>query len=239
MAFGSEYTSEYAYFIAGGKTLETIQKYEYDKEHRKEILTEMAKELGGTSLVGSRFEVTLYANAPLDNPILKLEAERENRDGKFWVYKLDTNSKEGAEIFARINDLPDFDPTHHVFGRRLTGKEEVLTNPDNLQDSYGSGGFSHYREKNAVTTASFQKIGDTYVVSTPRVIRGVFNDESKEASLRDHYNQAAGYTYEWYTPPDSQPIPYSKVVELREQEKGDQLKPAAVTKKVAAFTRES
>lgn len=236
MAFGNEYTSDYAYFIAGGKTLEAIKQYEYDKEHEKEILKGIAEELGGTSLVGSVHEITVYADKELSNPILKLEEQRENRNGKFWVYQVDRNTPEGAALFERIADIPTFDLTHRVFGRRLTGKETVLTNPDNLQESYGN---SHYREKNEAATASFQKIGDTYVVSTPRVIRGVFNDESKEASLRDHYNQAAGYTYEWYTPPDSQPIPYSRVVELREQEKGDQLKPATVAKKVAAFTREN
>ena len=83
---------------------------------------------------------------------------------------------------------------------------------------------------------TFDKIGDTYVVSVPRVIRGVFNAASAKASKEDHYDQAAGYTFEWWSPPDSTQIPYSKLVELREKEKGDQLVPRTVMQKTPAFS---
>jgi hypothetical protein len=85
------------------------------------------------------------------------------------------------------------------------------------------------------TAATFTKYGDTYVVSVPRVIRGIFNEASAKASEKDGYTQAAGYRYENWTPPDSVQIPYSKTIELREQQLGDQLKPVTVMKSVAAF----
>lgn len=237
MALGKEYSSDYAYFIAGGKTLEIIKQYESDVANEKQLRAALAKELGGTDISGTRFEATLYADKKIPVPAgFELEREPQGKS-KLWVYKADRDTKEGRAVMERLEDIPQFDLGRRIFAKRLTGTTEVQTNPDNLQQSFGDTN-SHYEEKRTTWSASFSKYGDTYVVSVPRTVRGIFNEESKRASIEDHYDQAAGYTYHWFTPPDSKEIPYSRLVELQEQLKGDQLAQRTVKAKIPAFSRD-
>lgn len=234
MAFGDEYSSNYAYFIAGGSTLDAIKKYEADKADTKGMQAAIAREYGADSFDGFGETGYLVFKSATEHPALKLY---KIYDHGGHVYSPNPETPEGKALQAKFSDVPEFDLTQHVFSRRLTGHESVQTNPDNLQQGgYGNNG--HYGEKATATAASFTKYGDVYVVSIPRVIRGIFNEASAAASIQDHYPQAAGYTYERWTPPDSTEIPFSKVIELQEKQKGDQLAQRSVTKKTPAFSRD-
>jgi hypothetical protein len=153
--FGAEYSSDSVFFIAGGRTLEIIKKFE--------------------------------------------------DDGKNWV--LDSQ----------------------IFAKRLTGAEKVPLNPDQIQEP-GTYNTHFVNGRDNGNAASYRKYGDVYVVEVPLTIRGIFNAASEKESQEFQYriNVAAGYKYEWFTPPDSQLIPLSKVIELREKELGDQTKPRQV-----------
>jgi len=237
MALGKEYSSDYAYFIAGGKTLETIKQYESDVANEKQLRAALAQELGGKDITGSRFEATLYSDKEITAPPgFTLERKPEGKS-KLWAYKADRKTAEGRAVIERLEEIPQFDLGRRIFAKRLTGATEVLTNPDNLHQAFGDSN-SHYDQKRTTWTASFSKYGETYVVSVPRTVRGIFNEESKRASIEDHYDQAAGYTYYWFTPPDSKEIPYSKLIELQEKEKGDQLAQRTIKAKIAAFSRD-
>ncbi len=233
MAFGDEYSSNYAYFIAGGATLAVIEKYEADRADTKGMQAAIAKEYGAKEFTGFGASGYLVFEKPIEHPALLLEDVYKSGD---HVYRANSATPEGKALQAKFADVPEFDLTQGVFARRLTGAEKIATNPDDLQQNgYGSGG--HWSEKNTTTAATFTKYGDTYVVSVPRVIRGIFNEASAAASIQDHYTQAAGYTYERWTPPDSSEIPYSQVIALQEKQKGDQLAQRSVTKKTPAFSR--
>lgn len=229
--FGSEYSSQYAYFIAGGKTLEAIKKYESDKVNAKQLLKAIGDEYGAQDIFGYGSGAHLTFDKPVNHPALKFSKQY---DSGSYVYDVDPNTPEGQALLDRIGDIPQMEFTFHTFAKRMTGKAEISTNPDHLRESYGSSS-SHYRVGGTAMSAMYRKYGETYVIEVPRIIRGVFNDASKKASEDDGYTQAAGYTYEWWSPPDSTPIPYSKTIELREQALGDQLNPASVTKKVPAY----
>lgn len=187
-----------------------------------------AKKFSGFGSVG----YLLFDNA-IDHPALKLDEVYSSGE---HAYAPNRATPEGRALQEKIADVPEMDLTQRIFAKRLTGVASVLTNPDNLHDS-GSYARSHYDEKATATAATFEKYGDTYVVSIPRTIRGTFNEASAKASVEDRYTQAAGYTYEWWTPPGSREIPYSKVIELQEKEQGDQLFRRSVTKKTAAYAR--
>lgn len=237
MALGKEYSTNHAYFIAGGKTLETIEKYIHDSEHYSEIVDGIAAEYGAKDVVGSRYEVSFFFENEVNIPGLKLDRPpKENKeDGPSWVYDADADTPEGQAIMERFADLPHLDLTQRIFAKRLTGVQEVPTNPDNLQEGFGSDTPDHYRENAMATAATFSKYGDVYVVSVPRTIHAYYDEASKEASVKHSFNVAAGYTYDWFTPPDSVEIPYSKVIELGEAELGDQLEKRTVKKQVPAI----
>ncbi|MDI1227448.1 MAG: hypothetical protein PSY14_07175 [bacterium] len=231
MPFGEEYLTDHAYFIAGGATLAVIEKYEADRANTKGLQDAIAKEYGAKKFSGLGDSGYLVFDTAVDHPALKLDEVYKSGD---HVYAANRTTPEGRALQEKFSAVPDFDLTQSIFARRLTGAKTVVTNPDNLHDSGGYGNH-HYREKHATTAATFQKYGDVYVVSIPRTVRGTFNAASAKASVEDRYQQAAGYTYEWWTPPDSRQIPYSRVVEMEEKEKGDQLARRSVTKKIAAY----
>ncbi|MCC7036957.1 MAG: hypothetical protein IT560_06565 [Alphaproteobacteria bacterium] len=230
MAFGDEYSSDYAYFIAGGTTLAAIKKYEADSADTKGMQAAIAKEYGAKEFTGVGERGYLVFDNPVENPALVLHTVYKSGG---HVYRPNTDTAEGRALQEKFADVPEFDLSHHVFAKRLTGAETVATNPDHLRPSSGPVGIGHYNENATSSAASFRKYGDTYVVSVPRVIRGIFNEASAKASVEDNYTQAAGYTYERWTPPDSTEIPYSKVIELQEKQKGDQLAQHSVKRKIA------
>lgn len=228
MTLGQEYSNDYAHFIAGGSTLDAIKKYEADKENVQGMYADIVKDLGAKDFSGMRRNPYFSFAAAVENPALTFAKQDKSGD---YVYSLNATTPEGRALQDKLKDVPDFDLGQRVFAKRVTGAEQVSTNPDNLDPGYGYQN-SHYGENALATSATFSKYGDTYVVSVPRTVRGIFNEASAKASKEDHYEQAAGYTYEWWIPPDSTPIPYSKVIELQEKEKGDQLAPRSVTRKV-------
>lgn len=233
---GREYYNDYAYYIAGGKTLAAIKQYLSDVENADELTKALAREFGADDAKGASYDFTLFASKQLpDNPAYKFESgPREHSPG--WKYVVNLETPEGRALRERYEDIPQYGGlSSRIFARRLTGSETVLTNPDHLRQSFGYEN-RHYSDKAEASAASFQKIGDTYLVSVPRVIRGIFNEESAKASKEDHYEQAAGYAINWWTPPDSTQIPYSKVIEMLENEKGDQLAPVTKKAKVPAFS---
>ena len=234
MAFGDEYSSNYAYFIAGGSTLAAIEKYEADRANPKALQSAIAKEFGAKEFTGFGESAYLVFEKPVQNPALVLEEVYKSGDS---VYRPNLDTPEGKALQARFADIPEFDLSQDIFAQRLTGAAFIETNPDHLQQGY-DGGLGHYRDKATATAATFTKYGDTYVVSMPRVIRGIFNEVSAKASVDEHFSQAAGYRYEWASPPDSTEIAYSKVVELNEKQKGDQLNKRSIAKKVRAYSRD-
>ncbi|MBL8714053.1 MAG: hypothetical protein JNM12_14255 [Alphaproteobacteria bacterium] len=234
MAFGDEYSSNHAYFIAGGTTLAAIKKYEADSANPQAMQAVIVQEYGAKAFTGFGETGYLVFDKPVEHVALVLHTVHASGE---HVYRPNHDTAEGRALQEKFADVPEFDLTHHVFAKRLTGAETVATNPDNLQPGGGYSANGYYGENARESAASFQKYGDTYVVSVPRVIRGIFNDASAAASIKDNYPQAAGYTYERWTPPDSTEIPYSKVIELQEKQKGDQLAQRSVTKKTPAFSR--
>jgi hypothetical protein len=235
---GDEYSDNYAYFIAGGKTLAAIEKYLDDKANVRQRLDAIAREFGAQDIFGYEFDAhMIFDRQPADHPALRL-VEREGSDeNPSYLYQVDAATPEGRALLARIGDIPQTDIGQQVFARRLMGAATVETNPDNLRQSYGNGINNHYNEGASATAATFSKYGETYVVSVPRVVRGIFNAASKKALEEKGHSQVAGYVYDWQTPPDCQPIPLSKVIELREREKGDQLTPRAVMRPTAVSAR--
>lgn len=232
MAFEHQYLDKSAHFIAGGRTLEIIKKYEYDQEHWKEAYAAIAKEFGANELHGNRFLPFFLFDNPVSNPALDAGEADKTRDGKtVYLYKVNPDTPEGKALMQRIGDIPKNELGFHLFAKKLTGQENTPVNPDNLEDPQAAKPNAYYPHPNYANTeydaAIYRKYGDTYVVSTPLVVRGIFNDAAKK--------EAEGYTYEWFTPPDSEQIPYSKVVEIREKALGDQLKPQVSTQAVGAF----
>jgi hypothetical protein len=232
MALGKEYFSNDAYFIAGGRTLAAIKEYEQDKENAKKLQQQLAQDYGAASFHGIGSNGYFTFDTPTSHPAFMIDKSMTN--GQKHYYTINHETAEGQALQAKLDRIPDADITHTVFALRLTGTKIVRTNPDDLRQDFGYTN-NHYGLGQSATAASFRKYGDVYVVSVPRVVRGIFNEESKAASLSDRYNQAAGYTYEWWTPADSTPIPYSAVVALQEQARGDQLTPRSVMKAIAAF----
>ncbi|TNE28797.1 MAG: hypothetical protein EP349_07450 [Alphaproteobacteria bacterium] len=235
MAFGQEYADQYAHFIAGGRTLEIIKQYEADCENPQLLLDDIAREYGAESLKGGRYNATFRFAEKTTHPALEFMQEKEEQDGStVYLYDINTETPEGAALYDKMADIPSgLEMTYALFAKRLTGQQDVATNPDHLRDqSYTSG---HYSLEHKTTSAMYRKYGDTYVVSVPRTVRGVFNVASEKDSEENGYPCAAGYRYEWFTPQDSTPIPYSKVVELREKTLGDQLAPRRVPQKLPAF----
>lgn len=212
MSFKNNYRDTEAHFIAAGRTLDFIKKYEYGMEHADEAYAAIAKEYGAKKLGGSRFLPFFIFDQPVTNPALELKASDKRKDGTVqYLYEVSSETPEGKALWDRIADIPKQELSFHQFARLLTGTENTATNPDRLL----LPGEKTPSYESSTDSAIYRKYGDTYVVSVPRVLRGVFNGASKD--------EADGYTYEWFTPPDSQQVPYSKVVELREKTLGDQL----------------
>tara|TARA_R110002124_G_scaffold141145_6_gene305557 strand:- start:509 stop:1237 length:729 start_codon:yes stop_codon:yes gene_type:complete len=237
MSFGQEYSDHYAHFIAGGRTLEIIKKYEADCENPQPLLDEIAREYGALSLKGGRYNATFRFAEKTTHPALTFMQEKTEKDGKtVYLYDINTDTPEGLALYDKMEDIPSgLEMTYALFAKRLTGQKDVPTNPDHLRDPSGRSDNGHYGLEHTTTAAMYRKYGETYVVSVPRTIRGVFNAASKKESEEKGYPCAAGYRYEWLTPADSTPIPYSKVIELREKTLGDQLVPRRVPKTIAAF----
>ena len=236
MAFGQEYADHYAHFIAGGRTLEIIKQYEADCENPQPLLDKLAREYGAESLKGGRYNATFRFTEKTTHPALTFMQEKTEKDGTtVYLYDINTETPEGLALYDKMEDIPSgLEMTYALFAKRLTGQKDVPTNPDHLRDQYINDN-GHYGLNHTTTSAMYRKYGDTYVVSVPRTVRGVFNAASKKESEEQGYSCAAGYRYDWFTPPDSKPIPYSKVVELREKTLGDQLAPRRVPGSIPAF----
>jgi len=228
MTFGAEFSDQYAHFIAGGRTLELIRKYEEDEENAKATIDALKEELGATYIV---FPYYYVFDHEIEDPRFVLNEKDSDPQSPSFCYEINWDTPEGRSFQERVDDIPHMSPTYTIFARRLTGTEEVYTNPDHLsnpQDS-GSGNYSKY----ATVSAMYGKYGDTYVVSVPRIIHGIFNEASQALDKKYHFTRGTakvsdGYHYDWFTPPDSEPIPYSKVIELREKELGSQTTPREV-----------
>ena len=235
MAFGQEYADNYAHFIAGGRTLDIIKQYEADVENPQPLKDALAKEYGAVSMSGGKYSALFTFTKETTHPALTLFDTKE-KDGKTsYSYEANEETAEGKALLEKLRNIPDLELTYSLFAKRLTGQEDVKTNPDHLRDPQNYSDSGPYSENHRTTSATYRQYGDTYVVSVPRTVRGVFNAASQKESEEKGYNCAAGYRYEWFTPPDSTPIPYSKVVELREKTLGDQLTPRRVPKSIAAF----
>lgn len=227
MAFGQEYADHYAHFIAGGRTLDIIKQYEADKKNPQPLKDALAKEYGAVSMSGGKYSALFTFTEETKHPALILFDTKE-KDGKTsYRYEANEETAEGKALLEKLANIPDLELGYSLFAKRLTGQEDIKTNPDRLREpNYGGSG--PYSEDYSTTAAIYRQYGDTYVVSVPRRIRGVFNEASEKESKEKGYKIAAGYRYEWFTPPDSTPVPYSKVVELREKTLGDQLAPRRV-----------
>ncbi|MDE1152780.1 MAG: hypothetical protein PW788_09610 [Micavibrio sp.] len=228
--FGKEYSTDYAYFIAGGKTLDAIKQYEADAANPQQAFLKIAQSYGAEAFFGSAYMAAFVFANETSSPAFK--DGTATADGKF-EYAANSATPEGKKLLAELANVPDMDLTHRAFARRLTGTEYAPTNPDKLYEDAGSS-HSHYSENHSAVAASFSKYGDTYVVSVPRVVRGIFNEAAQKAP-DERYTNTIGYTYEWLTPADSTPIPYSKVIELREQTLGEQLTPRVTARKIPSF----
>lgn len=237
MAFGQEYADHYAHFIAEGRTLDVIKQYETDCANPQPLLDEIAREYGALSLKGGRYNATFRFAEKTDHPALEFMEEKTEKDGRVvYLYDINHDTPQGIALFDKMENIPTgLEMSFALFAKRLTGQKEITTNPDNLRDPSGGNDNRHYGLEHTTTAAIYRQYGDTYVVSVPRTIRGVFNAASQKDSEENGYHCAAGYRYEWFTPPDSKPIPYSKVIELREKTLGDQLAPRRVPGSIAAF----
>lgn len=233
--FGKEYTSNNAYFIAGGRTLALVKEYEEQKRSSFGPLDAIAADYGGIALQRDESGIKLFAFKKLDSEGLELKefVDAPSAGTALYVYSPKADTPAGQAIIERVSNVPG--PANEVFGKWLTGKQLTETNPDGLSD-HENLGRGHYYKGTELASATFERYGDAYVIAVPRVIRGVFNDEAKKLSKGGRFNISAGYTYEWFTPPDSTPIPYSKVVELQEQQLGDQLAPFVGKQKLKTFT---
>lgn len=219
-AFGKEYSSDNAYFIAGGRTLELIKKYEEDQKNPDALFDAIAHEYGAKKQYSGQI---FMFDQETKNPAFKLDIYGSKDE---WVYIVNEETPEGRALEERLKDVPF---VNNSFPKRLTGKADILVNPDNIdQEIHGS---TPYAPGTTRYAAGYRQYGDIYVVSIPRTIHAVFNDASKRYQDMGS-NVAGGYRYEWFTPPDSQPIPYSKVVELKEKELADQTKPQQINKLV-------
>ncbi len=234
MGFGSEYSDDHVHFIAGGRTLAIVEQYIWDKEHAKEILQDLARDMGAADVIPGDRAVVFIFDQPTENPLLNYVENRPYKGKDNFYYEARKDTPEGLALHNRVNDVPLYELGFDLFAKRLTGAETVLANPDHLRENLG-GAPGRYDSEYGIDAASYSKFGDTYVVSVPRVLRGVFNEASEKLSVEKRVPMAAGHTFEWFTPPDSQQIPYSKVIELREKVLGDQLKPAVVMKPSSAF----
>ncbi len=166
MAFGEEYSSNDAYFIAGGATLAVIEKYETDRANTQGMQAAIAKEYGAKKFTGFASSGYLVFENPVTHPALLLEEVYKSGE---HVYRPNRATPEGKALQAKFDDVPEFDLTQEVFARRLTGVEKIATNPDDLQqNSYGSGG--HWSEKNTATAASFTKYGEYNKRVTPEIL---------------------------------------------------------------------
>jgi hypothetical protein len=231
--FGEEYSSDSAYFIAGGRTLEIIKKLEDDFNNKEALLDAIANKYGANKLTDTGVHI-FEADHEVTDPALKFEPDFSNDAQKDFFYTVNEETPEGRALQERLDDIPYFSHDNKIFARRLTGTQYVAVNPDKLQEPGTYSTDFGNRGENAAA-ASYRKLGDAYVVKVPRTIRGIFNEASEKESIRGA-KRFAGYYYEWFTPPDSQPVPYSKVIELKEKQLGDQTKPRQVNIKLGSQT---
>jgi hypothetical protein len=215
--FGKEYYTQTAYFLARGRTLDVIAKYEADKENSEKILEDIGTEFGAERALS---DGTFFSDRELDEAIFTLEKKYEHQGRDKYIYQARTDTAEGRTLLERVKDVPSLDLTQRIFARRLTGIAEVKLNPDNI-DHHGE---RHYYLNRTDIAATFSRIGTEYVVQVPRVLRAVFDASAKPyPENRPFGTMCESHRFEWFTPPDSKAVPYSMVIELRERELGDQL----------------
>jgi len=230
--FGEEYLSNSAYFLAGGRTLEVIRQFENDVENRQALLDAIAHDYGANAVYGTE-RASFAASHKISSPALVFTNAYGGEEGalKTYYYEVNKATPEGRALQERLKDIPDR-AASLVFAKRLTGDDFTSRNPDKLMDremrstKFGNDG-------DLTVAASYHKYGEVYVVEVPRTIRAIFTAASEKDSEKRHTQRAAGYRYEWFTPPDSEPLRDSQVLALREEtELCDQTKPQSVRAKM-------
>jgi hypothetical protein len=233
--FGEEYTSNYAYFIAGGETLEIIEQFEKDAANRDALQNAIALEHGAKAVEidgihGFRF----LSDREINDPALVFDKSYSGLDAS-KVYLINEKTDEGKALRARLDDVPSGIKDHACFAQRLladkdTDKDKayVLTNPDRLLDDEGRGGYEgHYKVDNQKLAVSYSKHGNVYLVKVPHVIHGIGIQFNEAASDRT----ATGYGYDWFKPPGSDAIPDYVALAIKQVGLGDQTKPQQVKTK--------
>ena len=260
--FADDYSSPYAYFIAEGRSLEAIKKEEAFKANIDAMEEAIARDYGA-----DRYEYgSLYSDHPLpENPALALSMitatggglqpnlmyeKNSTYDGpKEYSYRANWHVPEGEALRDRMDSIPEY-YRNVTFLMELFGKNEygdlkvdyTLINPDKLENPETHTTYTTFGDTNDASAAKWTKYGDTYVIAVPRTIRGIFNAASEKETAKLGLTDtkiAAGYRYDWFTPPGSKPIPYSEVLKLakkevpadialKEKETGDQTKPKKV-----------
>ncbi len=152
MSYCPDYSSDLAYFIARGKTLVIIQKYEDDCKNAEAIANKLAADLGAESYIhylGFSFDHAKKPNARKTGLIKRSDSSDGN------IYVPDIKTVAGRRLAETVNDIPFSPLTYSHFARRLTGQKNIKTNPDNLY----SVGRTLLQGEGETTAALFEKIG--------------------------------------------------------------------------------
>jgi hypothetical protein len=225
-SFGAEYSSDNAYFIAGGKALELIKKFEDDTKNSSNVVAAIGKEYGAKEMISST--IFVFDQETSNPALIRLSNVFPSKE---YFYTVNAKTPEGRKLQERLDDIPHYVFNFELFSKRLTGAEKTATNPDRLIGDRTKPAAGYFGLGHTENAATFKKYGDMYVIQVPRVVRGVFNVSAKKAPQKGA-KMADGYKYEWFTPPDSTAIPYSKVIELQEKQKGLQTASRQVLSKI-------
>ncbi|MBI3440637.1 MAG: hypothetical protein HY052_02345 [Proteobacteria bacterium] len=179
----------YAYFIAGGRTLELIKKYEQDVKNVDHIMQAVADKYGAEGYYGGG---VFLAHHDIHHPALSLN-ERHYPGGAF-EYNPNYKTPEGQALQKEIEDIPFLDIDEGCFSQRLRSARYVDVNPDRVDIPELRGGCTD------VQAATYGEKGGEYIVEVPIVFRRAFN------------NAAApnGVVQEYFTPPDSRQISHAE-----------------------------
>ena len=94
-----------------------------------------------------------------------------------YVYSPNSPTPDGRALLERLEDVPDFHLGLRIFAKRLTGTEQIRTNPDKLRQSYGYKN-SHYDENTVATSATYSKYGDMPALAAREASRMLIKGEN-------------------------------------------------------------
>lgn len=203
------YSSREAYFIAAGQSLQIILDYERDAQDPRSLVTDIEREFGGTfvhpqpiwtSMAGGW---TFFFNQTVQNDALKLLS---TTDG--FCYGPNSDTQAGCTLKERLEANLFNGLDRYVFAKRMTGQQMTDFNPDNIKE-FGSNTNG--------PAARYERFGDAYIICIPIVVTAVYEPGGSKKPI--------GIECNWFVPPDSEQIPYSTYLGLKEREWGDQLKP--------------